>query len=91
MTVYLFPRLPCGDAPGGLTVSKRRRLPTGDFHVTEYTWGNVSLWFVDADKFTADERQEVFETWCADDEEDAATPLEAAEASGHNPGPEVTP
>ncbi len=61
-TVYYYSeRAACGDDPAGLTVSKQSQLPDGDFHLTEYCWGRVSLWFVDADEFTADERQNAYE------------------------------
>lgn len=46
--------------PAGITVSKRQKLPDGDFRITEYCWGGVSLWFVDGDAFTDDERQEAY-------------------------------
>ena len=44
----------------GVTVSRKLKLPKGDFKITEYIWGTVSLWFVDKDRFTADERQEAY-------------------------------
>ena len=46
-----------GDVPAGVTVSKRFALPDGDFTITEYSWGKLTLWFVDSDEFTADERK----------------------------------
>lgn len=59
MRFYFFPRAPEPGKPGGITVSKRRRLPKGDFHITEYVWSeHISLWFIDRDKFTADERRQ---------------------------------
>jgi hypothetical protein len=45
------------DAPGGMTVSKTAALPEGDFGITEYTWGPTTLWFIDQQEFTADERE----------------------------------
>lgn len=50
-------RVADGDTPEGFTVSKRKRLPPGDFRITEYLWGEFALWFVDADNFTEDERK----------------------------------
>ena len=47
-----------GEYPG-ITVSKNDSLPSGDFKITEYIFlrfGYVSLWFIDGDEFTADER-----------------------------------
>ncbi len=61
---YFFPR--GGDNPG-LTVTKRDELPEGDFGITEYTWsdwGYATLWFVDADEFTANERQAAYRAYC---------------------------
>ncbi len=49
-------RMAVDDDPAGITVS-RHGLPGGEFGLTEYCWGSVSLWFVDSDCFTADERQ----------------------------------
>ena len=54
---YFWSRCAEGDNPAGVTVSKRRRLPDGDFGLTEYKWGHQALWFVDADRFTANQRQ----------------------------------
>lgn len=53
------------DEPAGITVSKKRNLPEGDFRITEYIWGAVTLWFVNDDKFTPDERQAAYEAFCA--------------------------
>lgn len=61
--VYFHHRTPHGDVPGGTTVSKTKTLPHGDFGITEYTWGGVSLWFIDRHQFTADERQAAYEEW----------------------------
>lgn len=55
--IHFFNRAGSYGRPAGITVSKRHELPSGEFGITEYTWGNVSLWFVDDDHFTADERQ----------------------------------
>lgn len=57
---YLFPRRAWRDDPAGITVSKNPELPVGDFRITEYKWGRVSLWFVDLDKFTASERNAAY-------------------------------
>lgn len=54
-------RMATADCPTGVTISRRQKLPKGDFMITEYSWPWVTLWFVDADKFTADERQEIAE------------------------------
>ena len=59
--VYYFERQEHGDDPAGWTVSKRSQLPDGDFEITEYTWGAVSLWFVVNDEFTEEERQLAYE------------------------------
>jgi len=58
---YFFARQAKGNAPAGFTVSKHGKLPPGAFYLTQYTWGSVSLWFVDDDCFTADERQKAVE------------------------------
>lgn len=58
---YCFFRAAEGGNPAGITVSKRETLPDGDFRLTEHCWGAVSLWFMDQDKFTADERQAAYE------------------------------
>lgn len=55
--LYFHNRLADDDCPAGLTVSKNEKLPPGDFRITEYKWPDVVLWFVDADEFTADERE----------------------------------
>lgn len=46
--------------PAGTTVSKSESLPEGDFSITEYRWGYIRLWFVDADKFTARQRNKAY-------------------------------
>jgi hypothetical protein len=48
-----------GECPG-ITVSRSATLPEGDFQITEYRWDWVSLWFVDADRFTARERHWIY-------------------------------
>lgn len=62
MKYHFFNRAKDKNGPAGITVSKRDSLPSGDFQITEYVWKNVwenvTLWFVDQDKFTADEREE---------------------------------
>ncbi len=57
MKLWFHNRLPEPGKPGGVTVSKRETLPAGDFGITEYCWPDRSLWFVDSDNFTANERQ----------------------------------
>jgi len=58
--VYFYPRQAHGENPAGITVSKRDALPAGEFGITEYLWGGVTLWFVDQDECTADERQSAY-------------------------------
>lgn len=61
---YYFNRGAAPDCPAGITVSKRDTLPEGDFRITEYIFqqfGYETLWFVDADRFTANERQAAYE------------------------------
>lgn len=57
---YFHFRQQYGDAPAGYTVTKQAKLPDGDFVITEYTWHDSSryltLWFMDSDEFTEDER-----------------------------------
>lgn len=48
---------------GDLTVSKSAVLPDGDFEITEYQCGKISLWFVNLDEFNADERQIAYESF----------------------------
>ena len=67
MRFFFFCR--CGENPG-ITVSKKATLPSGDFEITEYIFqraGYVSLWFIDRDKFTADERELAYKQ-CLDGE-----------------------
>lgn len=61
MEVYFYPRAATDTVPAGMTVSKQSTIPKGDFRITEYSWGPHTLWFVDDDKFTADERQAALE------------------------------
>ena len=66
MSALVFiPRMPDGDSPGGLTVSKNIRLPDGEFQLNSFTWatadGPVRLWFVAVDNFTADEREAAYQ------------------------------
>ena len=61
LTVYYFTRVATKSHPAGITVTKQKILPEGDFGLTEYTWGEVSLWFMDSDNFTSDERQDAYE------------------------------
>lgn len=60
---WFHDRMETPEAPAGITVSKREKLPDGDFLLTEYCWGSVSLYFVDADEFNADERQAAYHTY----------------------------
>lgn len=46
--------------PGGVTVSRKKDLPEGDFRITKYSWRDAVLWFVDSDRFTESERQGVY-------------------------------
>ena len=60
--VYFHERLAATDCPAGVTVSRRKELPPGDFVIDEFSWGDLTLWFVAADDFTADERQAIYES-----------------------------
>lgn len=64
--VFFYPRAATDTVPAGMTVSKQSTLleRKDDFVITSYSWGDVELWFVDEDEFTADERQFVCEAWC---------------------------
>lgn len=53
-----FVRKKAPGSPAGLTVTKRDKLPDGDFLITGYLWGECALWFVHDDYFTAAEREE---------------------------------
>lgn len=57
---HCFPRMAELGSPAGFTISKTEALPEGDFRVTEFTWGNFTLWFIDQQEFTADERQAAY-------------------------------
>jgi hypothetical protein len=59
--VYVFAREAYKGAPAGLTVTKHEALPVGEFGLTEYTWDDLDLWFVDGDEFSDDERQAAYE------------------------------
>ena len=61
--VWFHPRAKSAGCPAGWTVSRRADLPDGDFGITEYAWGPVSLWFVDGDEFTDDERDAVYRSF----------------------------
>jgi hypothetical protein len=62
MTFYFHLRKKHKGCPAGTTVTKRPELPKGNFRITEYHFGPAaSLWFLDKDHFTADERQKAFE------------------------------
>jgi hypothetical protein len=58
--VWFHQRLADGETPAGCTVSRQEKLPDGDFRITEYEWPLATLWFVDSDKFTSDERQAAY-------------------------------
>lgn len=57
--VYVFPREADAETPAGLTISKNPELPKGLFELDEYHWevGDITLWFLAQDEFTADERE----------------------------------
>ena len=50
----------------GITVSKSELSRSAKLQITEYVWGHISLWFVDDDKFTENERQGCFEAFMTD-------------------------
>lgn len=67
MKFFYFDRDERPGKPAGVTVSKHPTLPDGDFRITEYKWPRAfgypryaALWFVEADRFTADERECAF-------------------------------
>ena len=60
MNFYFHQRLATPDIPEGYTVSKTETLPKGDFKINEYIWPNLTLWFVDIDDFTDDERETAY-------------------------------
>jgi len=64
MVIWFFSRNGDSNTPSGITASKNGELPEGDFGITEYCWGPVSLWFVNSDNFTDDERQIAYEEYC---------------------------
>lgn len=59
--VYLFERLETPDCPAGITVSRKPKLPEGDFEIAPFSWPDLVLGFVVEDAFTADERQQIYE------------------------------
>lgn len=61
--VWFHDRVADGANPAGITVSRNEQLPGGDFGLTEYCWGPVSLWFVDDDGFDADSRECAYRSW----------------------------
>ena len=63
MEAYFFERQGDAITEAGMTVSKNPALPDGDFQIDEFTWPDATLWFVASDKFTADERQLIYEKW----------------------------
>lgn len=54
---WFHERMAHGDSPAGYTVSRDRVLPAGGFRITCHQWPDVELWFLDSDRFTADERE----------------------------------
>ena len=64
-----YSRAASGDCPAGWTVTRCESLPVGDFTITEYKWDTISLWFVDSDGFTADEREAMYERFCKEVDE----------------------
>ncbi len=66
MKVFFHPRKASPRCTSGFTVSKRKQLPKGDFGITDFSWGSLSLWFIDKDKFTADERQAAYLSFVSD-------------------------
>ncbi len=63
MEIYFIKRAADGATTSEITVSKSPRLPDGDFQITKYLWDFGSLWFVDSDNFTPDERQLAWREW----------------------------
>lgn len=66
MKFYFFYRNAHHGDPAGVTVSKKPELPDGEFQLTEYVWqshGYVSLWFIDDDKFTANQRNAAYKAY----------------------------
>ena len=64
MRIYVYHRPEDRETgtPAGLTISRRDKLPDGEFTITEYRWDSVRFWFVDQDHFTDDERQKVYDS-----------------------------
>lgn len=61
--VYFHPRVSSDGFPGGWTVSRNEHLPDVRFRITEYRWPDIVLCFVDADGFSADERQAAYKAF----------------------------
>lgn len=57
---YFHKRISDSETPAGFTVTKSPELPEGNFRITEYSWPDLTLWFLDEDEFNADERQEAY-------------------------------
>lgn len=57
---YYFPRRANPGLAAIIIVSKTEPLPDGYFRLVEHTWGPVSLWFIERQNFTADERQAAY-------------------------------
>jgi len=64
---YYFERQAHGTDSAGVTVSKTETLPSGDFQVDEFCWPDVSLWFIADQSFSADERQEAYRRFTAEE------------------------
>ena len=60
MKCRIFDRLEYGRVVGQ-TVTKRAALPDGEFQIDEYVWPDRTIWFVQSDNFTEDEREAVYE------------------------------
>lgn len=57
---FFFWRRESNGTEAGWTVSKKEKLPRGDFRITDYSWPYTKLWFIDDDNFTVTERQQAF-------------------------------
>ena len=54
--MFFFPRVASGDTPAGVTVSRTRELPDGEFQLDEYEFADGVLWFVHEHGFSQFER-----------------------------------
>ena len=72
--IYFHERQPREGDPGGVTVTKRGKLPVGDFQLNDSKWpallglGDITMWFVSQDEFTPEEREQAFEVMLEDPE-----------------------